>query len=189
MKRLDQIILIGTFLGFCWLGMQLVHEFGHVLGALCTGGEVEKVVAHPFTISRTDLSHNPHPLIVVWMGPVIGSVLPAAAFFVARLLRSPGLYLFRFFAGFCLVTNGAYIGIGSFQKVMDAGDMMRHGSPQWTLIVFGIAAVAAGLWMWNSLGSKFGLGDTKGKVDRRATVASAILFAAIFIVELVIGSR
>jgi len=32
MKRLDQIVLIGTFIGFSWLAMQVVHELGHVLG-------------------------------------------------------------------------------------------------------------------------------------------------------------
>ncbi len=40
MNRLNQIILIGSFIGFSWLAMQAAHEFGHVLGALATGGKV-----------------------------------------------------------------------------------------------------------------------------------------------------
>ena len=87
--------LIGTFIGFSWLAMQAVHELGHVLGAITTGGHVTKVVLHPCTISRTDVHPNPHPLFVVWAGPLVGSVLPVLAFLLARALRSPGVFLFR----------------------------------------------------------------------------------------------
>ena len=55
MKRIDQGVLIVTFLGFCWLAMQGFHELGHVFGAWVTGGEVVKVALHPTIISRTDL--------------------------------------------------------------------------------------------------------------------------------------
>ena len=46
MKRLDQIVLILTFFGFSWLAMQAVHELGHVLGGIASGGTVVKVVLH-----------------------------------------------------------------------------------------------------------------------------------------------
>ena len=32
MKRMNQVILIGSFIPFCWLAFMLVHELGHVLG-------------------------------------------------------------------------------------------------------------------------------------------------------------
>src|SRR5207249_1155643 len=112
MKRVVQVLLIVTFIGFCWLAMQVVHESGHVLVARLTGGEVVKVALHPLIVSRTDLGQNPHPLAVVWGGPLIGSLLPLLLFGVALALKLPGVYLFRFFAGFCLVANGVYIGIG-----------------------------------------------------------------------------
>jgi hypothetical protein len=44
MQRIYQILLIGSFIGFSWLTMQVVHELGHVLGAVTTGGTVTKVV-------------------------------------------------------------------------------------------------------------------------------------------------
>src|SRR5437762_13456562 len=68
MKRLPQMLLILTFIGFSWLAMQAVHEMGHVLVARVTGGEVVKVALHPLIVSRTDLGENPHPLAVVWVG-------------------------------------------------------------------------------------------------------------------------
>lgn len=89
MKRFDQILLIASFVAFSWLVMQTVHELGHVLGARTTGGTVTKVVLHPLALSRTDVSPNPRPLLVVWAGPIVGAVLPLIAFLVAAVLRSP----------------------------------------------------------------------------------------------------
>lgn len=79
MQRFHQVILIASTLLGSWLGMQAVHEFGHVVGAWLTGGQVDRVVLHPLTISRTDLARNPHPLLVVWAGPVFGCLLPLDA--------------------------------------------------------------------------------------------------------------
>jgi hypothetical protein len=189
MKRLNQIVLIGTFMAFSWLAMQAVHELGHVLAAVVTGGQVTKVVLHPCTISRTDVSPNPAPLFVVWAGPVVGAILPLLAYLLARAARSPGVYLFRFFAGFCLIANGLYIGVGSFQRVADAGDMLRHGSSRWQLIAFGLLTAPLGLYLWNGLGPKFGLGEAKGRVSRGAAVTSLVLFLILAATELIIGSK
>src|SRR5262245_57017457 len=115
MKRLRQGLLIVATLLASWLGMQQVHELGHVIGAGLTGGRVARVVLHPLTISRTDLADNPHPLLVVWAGPVLGALLPLLLW--AAVARLPGAFLVRFFAGFCLVANGVYIGCGSFDRV------------------------------------------------------------------------
>jgi len=189
MKRLDQIVLIGTFIGFSWLAMQAVHELGHVLGAVATGGEVVKVVLHPCTISRTDINPNPHPLFVVWAGPVVGAMLPLVVSLLARVLGSPGIYLFLFFAGFCLIANGVYIGLGSIQGLADAGDMLRLGSSSWQLILFGVLTAPLGLYLWNGLGSKFGLGEAGGKVSRTAAITSLVLYLLVAGIELAIGSK
>ncbi|MDA1015622.1 MAG: hypothetical protein O3A00_14360 [Planctomycetota bacterium] len=58
-----------------------------------------------------------------------------------------------FFAGFCLIANGAYISIGSLDGIGDCGEMLRTGSPLWTLIAFGGIAVSSGLFVWHRLGS------------------------------------
>src|SRR5438105_14300049 len=108
--------------------MQAVHESGHVLGAWLTGGRVLRVVLHPLTISRTDLADNPHPLIVVWAGPVVGVAIPLLLWLIFAATRLPAAFVVRFFAGFCLIANGLYIGVGSFGRIGDCGEMLRHGS-------------------------------------------------------------
>ena len=90
MKRLHQVLLIGTFLPLCWLAMMDVHELGHVVGAVATGGRVEKVVLDPLTISRTDVLPNPNPLLVVWAGPIVGVLLPLGLLLPRNGPRSSG---------------------------------------------------------------------------------------------------
>jgi hypothetical protein len=188
-KRLHQIILIASTLLGSWLGMQAVHELGHVLGAHLSGGQVARVVLHPLTISRTDLSANPHPLLVVWAGPLLGVLLPLLVWAVAAGLRLPGAFVLRFFAGFCLAANGAYIAVGSFERIGDSGEMLRHGSPIWALWLFGAVTLPAGLWLWHRQGVHFGLGPAGGKVG--AGVAYAVLVAclALAVLGFVLGGE
>ena len=160
MKRPRQIVLILATLALSWLAMQAVHELGHVAGAVLSGGQIERVVLHPLEVSRTDLSENPRPLLVAWLGPLAGVAVPTIAAAVARWRRLRWAFLLQFFAGFCLVANGAYLGVGSLWAVGDAGDLLRYGSPIWLLWLFGLLAVAAGLWAWHGLGPAFGLGQT-----------------------------
>ena len=118
MKFHREILIASALLG-SWLGMQAVHELGHVLGAGLTGGTVKQVVLHSLTISRTDVSPNPAPLCVVWAGPIIGVLLPLAIWLTLMATKMPGNFVLRFFAGVCLVTNGLYISLGSFGRVGD----------------------------------------------------------------------
>ena len=187
MNRLPQILLIAAFLPFCWLAMQAVHELGHVVGAVATGGRVERVVLHPLTISRTDLSPNPCPLVVVWAGPAVGMVLPLGLLVAARVGRWKWAHLVQFFAGFCLIANGAYLGIGSFGRIGDAGDLLRHGSPIWSLWLFGAASFPFGLYLWNGLGPQFGLGAA-GKVDHRAAYVCCGLLILTVALEVALSS-
>ena len=189
MNRLHQITLIVSTLVLCWLGMQIVHELGHVLGAWVSGERVDRVILHPLAISRTDTSHDRHPLLVVWGGPLLGTLLALAALAVTRWVRSHWFYLFQFFAGFCLIANGVYLSVGSFDGVGDAGDLLRYGTPRWQLIVFGLVTVPAGLFLWNGLGLRFGLGEAKGRVDRRAAVITLALLLTVVLVEILVGGR
>ncbi len=178
MSRFFQGVLILSTLALSWLLMQAVHEAGHVLGAWLTGGRVAHVVLHPLTISRTELAHNPRPLVVVWAGPMFGSLVPLAAWGLATLRRWSFGHLPRFFAGFCLIANGAYIGLGWLDRVGDAGDLLKHGASVWQLVLFGSLTVPLGFYLWHGLGVKFGLGPVGEKV-RPATAYGVLLALAV----------
>ena len=169
--------------------MQAVHEYGHVLGAWLTGGRVARVVLNPLTISRTDLAENPHPLAVVWAGPAVGIVVPLLLWSVASRMRIRGAYVLRFFAGFCLVANGLYIGLGSFNRVGDCGEMLRHGSQPWQLWVFGLLAAASGIWLWHGQGQHFGMGKSGGQIDDIVTYVALGTLVALLVFAFSIGGE
>jgi hypothetical protein len=185
--RFFQFLLIGSTLAFSWLGMMAVHELGHVLHLGLSGGTVDRVVLHPLTISRTDAGVNPHPLFVAWGGAIWGSLVPLSAILPVRMAARSYTYLARFFAGFCLVANGAYLAGDAFVRGGDGGDLIRHGTPPWALVALALPAIALGLYLWNGLGPHFGLGHGRGRVDRRAavgvTVALAVLVIGMMIVD------
>lgn len=153
MSRIYQLLFTLCWLLGCWLAMMGVHELGHVLGGLLTGGEVARVVLHPLAISRTDLDINPHPAIVVWAGPLVGVLLPLCLWIAARLWKRSQTALIQFFAGFCLIANGAYIAGGALEGIGDCGVMRQTGSPLWLLWSFGLVTIPAGFWLWHRLGS------------------------------------
>ncbi len=188
-RRQTQIVLIASTVACAWLGMQVVHEAGHVLGAWATGGQIAKVVLHPLTISRTEIPHNPHPVLVVWAGPVVGALAPLLVWGIAAASRSPGSYLLRFFAGFCLVANGAYIGSGVVAPLGDAADMLHYGSPSWLLGAFGFTSFATGIWLWHRQGHYFGFGRAEGHVSRRAAMTTLACFLVLLALELFFGAK
>jgi hypothetical protein len=185
--RREQIVLIVSFVGFSWLGMQAVHELGHVVAARLTGAQIERVVLHPLAISQTQVGYNPWPLTQIWAGPLTGALLPLVVWVIARQTSAPALYLFRFFAGFCLVANGIYIGMDAFGGFGDGAELLRHGAPCWLLVAFGVVAMAGGFALWNRLGPHFGLGEAKGVVNRQAAMVSLSLFTLVMLLEVLIG--
>ncbi len=136
-------------------GMEILHEIGHIVAGLLTGAKIESVELFPWQLSRTGFSVNPHPGIVVWSGPAGGIVL--ALLFWCILRRWKYVHCLRFFAGFNLVANGLYIGIGGFGRVGDCFEMLKTGTPLWAMVLFGIAATVAGILTWNGQAKKFGI--------------------------------
>lgn len=168
--------------------MQIFHELGHVLGGLMTGAEIEKVYLHPLTLSRTDFSSNPNPLLTVWMGPVIGVVLPFILYLIASIVDAPKLYFFKLFSGFCFIANGIYISFGFSFPSLDSGMMLAYGTPLFCIIGFGIVTIPLGLFLWNNLCSYFGFGKNVDVVPRKDILISFCLFLALILAEICYSS-
>jgi hypothetical protein len=176
MQRFHQLLYAVSFVALNWFAMMAVHELGHVVGALVTGGTIERVVLYPLTISRTDVSPNPCPAIVVWLGPVFGCVFPLAVCAFVPHRRIVLRNMARFFAGFCLIANGAYISIGSFEQIGDCGEMLRTGTPLGAMLAFGAVTISVGLCLWHHLGSiKHFINNPAVVTTRMAYVASGVL--------------
>ena len=185
-RRIWTALFIASTAACSWLLMMIAHEAGHVLHAVISGGRVERVVLHPLVISRTDVSLNPHPQLVAWGGAVWGCALPAAAWVAARCAAPRIEPLLRFFAGFCLIANGAYLGAGVLAPVGDAADLLRLGTPRWGLALYGISGLASGLWTWHGLGRRFGLQRNEHSHLRRDALAMFGITLVICLIEVLL---
>lgn len=166
--------------------MMILHEAGHVVTALLTGGSVSKVVLHPLQISWTALDQNPHPLLVAWGGPILGSILPLALAWCAHRFNREGLYLFKFFAGFCFAANGFYLLIDAFEKGGDGRTLLNHGAAVWQLLLFALVTIPLGFRLWNGLGIHFGLGEARGKVNHHTAYFVCGLLLVVIVIELLL---
>jgi hypothetical protein len=187
--RLYQILLVLSLLWLSWLAMMLVHEGGHVVGAVCTGGRVRRMVWHPAALSRTDVWPNPHPLIEVWAGPAVGSLVPLVIAGVASAFRLRVGYLVWVVAGFCLIANGAYLGVGAVSPVGDAAELIKHGTPSWWLAAFGVVTVIPGFWIWHRVSPRLGFGDSPGPVSARHAYGCFVLAVVVTVLGFALGDR
>ncbi|PQO33473.1 hypothetical protein C5Y96_11585 [Blastopirellula marina] len=179
MRLLFVLLFCLAWLGVCWLGMMAVHELGHIAAAIASGGSVTKVVLSPVAISRTDVSPNPYPALVVWLGPIFGALFPLLIWSVIPRSWVWPKGLLQFFAGFCLIANGAYLGIGSLEQVGDCKEILRTGSPVWTMWLFGLLAIPSGFWLWHQLGSPVELMKEDSPINSKAAWWAATALALI----------
>jgi hypothetical protein len=182
------LLIVGT-LTLSWLMMMAVHEAGHVLHARLSGGEVKQVVLQPLEFSRTDVDPNPRPLTVAWGGPIWGVLLPLLLWRLGEFLKLRWAYLLRFFAGFCLLANGAYIGVGWYSWVGDAGMIRALGTPIWEMIAFGLVCCGSGLYLWNGAGGKFGIGAAREEVAGSHVIGVSTALLVVVAVMIVAGRR
>ncbi|EAQ79655.1 hypothetical protein [Blastopirellula marina] len=172
-----------AILANCWLWMQAVHEFGHVLAAWLSGGRVRLAYLVPWDISRTDYVADQYELSIVWAGPIVGAALPVTIWLAMRLLRSSHEPLAAFFAGFCLIANGAYLGAAILTPVGDAAEILQLGGSLWMLALFGVICLPLGVWLWNGRGGYFGFGAGAQEVTPQAAAIAAGWLATTIFVE------
>ena len=181
------LLTVSTILLSVLLG-QAVHELGHVLHARTSGARVIAVDLVPHRFSSTAVLPNPHPLWVVWGGPIWGCVIPLVVVTAAWRFARSSLHLARFFAGLCLVGNGAYLGVGWTIRAGDAGDLLRLGCPVWVMVLFGATAVPVGFALWNGTGGGFGFGPRAAPVSPRLAWGVSIGLVALIALELVFSA-
>ena len=121
------LVLIYPF----WLAMMAVHELGHVVGAITTGGRVLQVTIPLAGFSETIVHPNPWPRTEVWCGPALGGVIPVGLWLALRRTRAGAIL--QAFAGWCLIANGAYLGVGWIYRAGDAGELVQLGTPVFAL--------------------------------------------------------
>lgn len=182
-------LMAAMVLWAAWWLMMASHESGHVIATLITGGGIDRVDLSPLGFSQTHSSPNPMPMLVVWAGPIVGVLDPLLAWLLVLWLRQrePDEWqtitpVITFLAGFCLLANGAYIGIGWIDHVGDTGEMLRLGTPVWLMIVFGVFCAAGGLALWHTLGHWTRIKRLTTQNARHLIIASTSVIAIGFVI-------
>ena len=79
-----------------------------------------------------------------------------------------------------MLANGAYIAVGSIDKVGDCGEMLKHGSPVWLLIFFGALTIPFGLYLWHRIGSAREFLIDQKSVDAKTAWSFLIAMVLVF---------
>lgn len=136
-----------------WYASLTTLEAGHAIAGLLTGARSVRTQLPLFGFSRTDLTGDLHPLITTGAGIAGGAISPLLIWLTAAALRAPGRAVLAFWAGFASVLNGAYLCGDALLQGGDGAVLVREGAPAWVLVILGLPLVAAGLWVWHTLGA------------------------------------
>ena len=128
-----------------WYPLQLFHELGHIISCKINGGIVHKIAFHFNIFTETIRKGSAHPVIDIWMGPIVGILLPLLLLLIPAK-KNVREILFLFCAA-CLAGNGLYIGLGWLCDGGDGWELLRYKVSIFWLILFGLPTTLAGLTM------------------------------------------
>ena len=120
--------------------MTFTHEVGHIIGGWCCGAHLTDFDLRPWRMPYSFFSPDPHPLVTLWSGPVLGAVLPIL---IAAVVRRDWAW---FIAYFCVLANGSYIAISWFSgdSQLDTTKLLQNGAHPLFILVYCIVTIGVG---------------------------------------------
>ena len=192
MDRCFQALLMFSTAALSWLLMLAVHELGHVLHGWLSGATLDAVHLPLVGFSRTDFAVNPHPLFVAWGGALWGCVLPLAILVVARCFAAKRhLYLARLVRRL-LPDRQRRLSAWRSDSDRRSRRRRRHSSTRRrSLATDRLRRRRRGrrIVSLERLGPYFGLGPSRGRVDRKAAVGVTIALLAVACIEALLANR
>ena len=137
LRRIFRFVLL---LAASWSVMVFTHETGHVLCGWASGGTLQHADVAPWSLPHSSFDPDPHPLITLWGGPVLGAVVPLA---VALMVRRGWAW---FIAHFCLLANGSYLALSwvTGERYLDTPRLLEHGAHPATIAVYCVVTIGVG---------------------------------------------
>jgi hypothetical protein len=123
---------LGLLLAWSWVVMTVTHELGHVVGGWAAGAELAVLEIRPWHLPHSLFARDPHPLVTLWAGPMVGCGVPLL---VALVIRQGAVW---FVAWFCLLANAVYLLLGTFSNdpELDSQKIIRSGMPSYVILLF-----------------------------------------------------
>ncbi len=123
-----------------WCVMTFVHESGHILCGWASGGTLTAVDLLPWHLPYSVFQPDPHPLVTLWGGLILGVVIPSSC---ALVIRTDWAW---FIAHFCTLANGAYIATAWATRdgYLDTTKLLEHGAHPASIAVYCVVTIAVG---------------------------------------------
>ncbi|RLS55617.1 MAG: hypothetical protein DWH91_08820 [Planctomycetota bacterium] len=117
--------------------MAVTHECGHLIGGWASGATLVQAELRPWRLPHSHFSPDPHPLVTLWAGPLLGVMGPGV---VALLIRRVST---RFMASFCGLTNGLYLATAWFtgDRFLDTQRLLEAGASLVEITLFCLVTV------------------------------------------------
>jgi hypothetical protein len=136
-RRLARFVLL---LVAGWCVMTVTHECGHIACGWLGGGTLREADIAPWGLPHSHFEPDPHPLLTLWGGPVLGVLVPPA---VAAVGRRRWLW---FIAHFCVLANGSYLAVAwlTGERHLDTPRLLHAGAHPVTIVAYCLLTVGAG---------------------------------------------
>ena len=107
-----------------WVVMTLAHECGHIVGGWGCGATLTDFDLVPWRMPYSLHSPDPHPLVTLWAGPLLGVAVPLV---LATLIGRSWAW---FIADFCMIANGVYLALAwlSGDRFLDTPRLLDAGA-------------------------------------------------------------
>ncbi len=140
---IQRIATFVALLAASWVVMTFTHECGHIVGGMTCGARLVDFDLAPWRMPYSLHSPDPHPLVTLWAGPLLGVAIPIVfAAFVRRRWA-------WFIADFCLIANGSYLALAwiSGDRFLDTSRLLHAGAHPAAILIYCVLTIGAG-YVW-----------------------------------------
>ncbi|MGB7347868.1 MAG: M50 family metallopeptidase [Pirellulaceae bacterium] len=169
---------------WAWLCMTLLHELGHIAVGCAAGGNLSGYELRPWHLPRSLFSTNPHPLLTLWAGPILGCTVLLLA---AAATKRTSLWLVAWFS---VVANGLYLLLGYYagDSELDSIKIIQAGTPTWIVLVVGTVMTVAGYAGFRGESRRW-LATNAPPIAKRTLAISAGVLACLVVLLAIFGTR
>lgn len=123
-----------------WCVMTVSHELGHIICGCACGGTLTDADLLPWHLPYSFFEPDPHPLVTLWGGPILGVMIPVT---IAFLIRTKWIC---FIAYFCVLANGSYLATAwvSGDRFLDTPKMLEHGAHPISVAIYCLLTIGFG---------------------------------------------
>ena len=120
--------------------MTFTHECGHIVGGMACGATLTDFDLVPWRMPYSLHSPDPHPLVTLWAGPLLGVAVPLIA---SSIIRKRWAW---FIADFCVIANGGYLALAwlSGDRFLDTPRLLAAGAYPASIVVYCILTIGVG---------------------------------------------